>query len=141
MGLPTPVVRGKGKVVSTAQDILEQLAGTHEAPRLVLEYRHLAKLKSTYIDSLPLQADTESRVHTTFQAAATATGRKYSSVNPNLQNIPIRTELGRRDSRSLHSGARECELLVTLIIRRLELRLCWRISARIHFTATRLREQ
>jgi DNA polymerase I len=94
MGLPTPVVRGKGKVVSTAQDILEQLAGTHEAPRLVLEYRHLAKLKSTYIDSLPLQADTESRVHTTFQAAATATGR-LSSVNPNLQNIPIRTELGR----------------------------------------------
>ena len=94
MGLPTPVVRGKGKVVSTAQDILEQLAGTHEAPRLVLEYRHLAKLKSTYIDSLPLQADTESRVHTTFQAAATATGR-LSSANPNLQNIPIRTELGR----------------------------------------------
>ena len=94
MGLPTPVVRGKGKVVSTAQDILEQLAGTHEAPRLVLEYRHLAKLKSTYIDSLPLQADTESRVHTTFQAAATATGR-LSTANPNLQNIPIRTELGR----------------------------------------------
>jgi len=60
----------------------------------VLEYRHLAKLKSTYVDALPLQADAESRVHTTFQAAATATGR-LSSINPNLQNIPIRTELGR----------------------------------------------
>ena len=56
--------------------------------------RHLSKLKSNYIDSLPLLADADSRVHTTFQAAATSTGR-LSSVNPNLQNIPIRTELGR----------------------------------------------
>src|ERR1700733_13465646 len=94
MGLPAPVVRGKGKAVSTAQDVLEQLAEKHEVPKLVLEYRHLAKLKSNYIDALPLLADAESRVHTTFQAAATATGR-LSSVNPNLQNIPIRTELGR----------------------------------------------
>jgi DNA polymerase I len=94
MGLPAPVVRGKGKVVSTAQDVLEQLAEVHEVPRLVLEFRHLAKLKSNYIDALPLQADEGARVHTTFQAAATATGR-LSSVNPNLQNIPIRTELGR----------------------------------------------
>ncbi len=94
MGLPTPNVRGKGKVVSTAQDVLEQLAEVHDVPRLVLEFRHLSKLKSTYIDALPLQADSESRVHTTFQSAATATGR-LSSINPNLQNIPIRTELGR----------------------------------------------
>jgi DNA polymerase I len=94
MGLPAPVVRGKGKAISTAQDVLEQLAEKHDVPRLVLEYRHLAKLKSTYVDALPLQADAESRVHTTFQAAATATGR-LSSINPNLQNIPIRTELGR----------------------------------------------
>jgi DNA polymerase-1 len=94
MGLPAPVVRGKGKAVSTAQDVLEQLAEKHEVPKLVLEYRHLAKLKSNYIDALPLLADADSRVHTTFQAAATATGR-LSSVNPNLQNIPIRTELGR----------------------------------------------
>src|SRR6202042_3687951 len=94
LGLPAPVSRGKGKAVSTAQDVLEVLAAQHEVPRLVLEFRHLSKLKSNYIDSLPLQADTESRVHTTFQAAATATGR-LSSVNPNLQNIPIRTELGR----------------------------------------------
>jgi DNA polymerase-1 len=94
LGLPSPASRGKGKAVSTAQDVLEQLAEKHEVPRLVLEYRHLSKLKSNYIDALPLLADAESRVHTTFMAAATATGR-LSSVNPNLQNIPIRTELGR----------------------------------------------
>ena len=94
MGLPAPVVRGRGKAISTAQDVLEQLAETNEVPRLVLDFRHLSKLKSNYVDSLPLLADAESRVHTTFQAAATSTGR-LSSVNPNLQNIPIRTELGR----------------------------------------------
>jgi len=92
--LPAPASRGKGKAVSTAQDVLEQLAEKNEVPRLVLEYRHLSKLKSNYIDALPLLADSASRVHTTFMAAATATGR-LSSVNPNLQNIPIRTELGR----------------------------------------------
>jgi DNA polymerase-1 len=94
LGLQPPAVRGKGKTVSTAVDVLEQLAEKHDVPKLVLEYRQLAKLKSTYIDALPLLADAESRVHTTFQAAATATGR-LSSVNPNLQNIPVRTELGR----------------------------------------------
>lgn len=94
MGLPAPPSRGKGKAVSTAQAVLEQLAETHEVPRLVLEYRHFTKLKSNYIDALPLLTDTESRVHTTFQAAATATGR-LSSINPNLQNIPVRTPLGR----------------------------------------------
>jgi DNA polymerase-1 len=94
LGLPAPPSRGKTKAISTAQDVLEFLAGKHEVPRLVLEYRHLAKLKSNYVDALPLLADAQSRVHTTFQAAATATGR-LSSVNPNLQNIPVRTELGR----------------------------------------------
>jgi DNA polymerase-1 len=94
LGLQPPAVRGKGKAVSTAQDVMEQLAEQHEVPKLVLEYRHLSKLKSNYIDALPLLADSDSRVHTTFQAAATATGR-LSSVNPNLQNIPVRTELGR----------------------------------------------
>ena len=94
LGLPAPPSRGKAKAISTAQDVLELLAEKHDVPRLVLEYRHLTKLKSNYVDALPSLADTESRVHTTFQAAATATGR-LSSVNPNLQNIPIRTELGR----------------------------------------------
>jgi DNA polymerase-1 len=94
MGLPKPLKYGKGKVVSTAQDVLEELAEHNPVPRLVLEYRQLAKLKSTYIDSLPLLADASGRVHTTFQQVGTATGR-LSSTNPNLQNIPVRTELGR----------------------------------------------
>jgi DNA polymerase-1 len=94
VGLPKPIRYGKGKVVSTAQDVLEELANEHEAPRLVLEFRQLAKLKSNYSDSLPLLADRDGRVHTTFNAVGTATGR-LSSVNPNLQNIPTRTELGR----------------------------------------------
>ncbi len=109
LGLPAPVVRGKGKAISTAQDVLEQLAEKHDVPRLVLEYRHLSKLKSNYIDALPLLADSESRVHTTFQAAATATGR-LSSVNPNLQNIPIRTELG-REIRAAFTAAPGTQLL------------------------------
>jgi DNA polymerase-1 len=88
---------------------LEQLAEQHDVPRLVLEYRHLSKLKSNYIDALPLLADSESRVHTTFQAAATATGR-LSSVNPNLQNIPIKTELG-REIRAAFTAAPGTQLL------------------------------
>ncbi|MGB7191702.1 MAG: DNA polymerase I, partial [Acidobacteriaceae bacterium] len=94
MNLPKPMKYGKGKVVSTAQDVLEELAAHHDAPRMVLEFRQLAKLKSTYVDTLPLLADSEGRVHTTFNQVGTATGR-LSSTNPNLQNIPIRTELGR----------------------------------------------
>ena len=94
MALPKPMKYGRGKVVSTAQDVLEELAEHHDVPRLVLEYRQLAKLKSNYSDSLPLLADAQHRVHTTYNAVGTATGR-LSSTNPNLQNIPIRTELGR----------------------------------------------
>jgi DNA polymerase-1 len=109
LGLPAPASRGKGKAVSTAQDVLEQLAEAHEVPKLVLEYRHLSKLKSNYIDALPLLADADSRVHTTFMAAATATGR-LSSVNPNLQNIPIRTELG-REIRAAFTAAPGTQLL------------------------------
>jgi DNA polymerase-1 len=109
MGLPAPARRGKSKAVSTAQDVLEFLAEGHEVPRLVLEYRHLSKLKSTYIDALPSLADANSRVHTTFQEAATATGR-LSSINPNLQNIPVRTELG-REIRAAFTAAPGTELL------------------------------
>jgi DNA polymerase-1 len=94
MLLPKPMKYGKGKVVSTAQDVLEELAEQHPVPALVLEYRQLAKLKSTYLDSLPQLTDSQGRVHTTFNQVGTATGR-LSSTNPNLQNIPIRTALGR----------------------------------------------
>jgi len=78
-------------------------------PRMVLEYRQLAKLKSNYVDSLPLLADSEGRVHTTFNQVGTATGR-LSSTNPNLQNIPIRTELG-REIRAAFIAAPGCRLL------------------------------
>ncbi|HEX6495712.1 MAG TPA: DNA polymerase I [Acidobacteriaceae bacterium] len=94
MKLPKPLKYGKGKVVSTAQDVLEELAVHHPVAAQVLAYRQLAKLKSNYVDSLPHLADTEGRVHTTFNQVGTATGR-LSSTNPNLQNIPIRTEKGR----------------------------------------------
>jgi DNA polymerase-1 len=94
MLLPKPMKYGKGKVVSTAQDVLEELAEHHPVPALVLEYRQLAKLKSTYLDSLPQLTDAQGRVHTTFNQVGTATGR-LSSTNPNLQNIPVRTALGR----------------------------------------------
>jgi DNA polymerase-1 len=94
MLLPKPLKYGKGKVISTAQDVLEELAEHHPVPALVLEYRQLAKLRSTYLDSLPNLVDAEGRVHTTFNQVGTATGR-LSSTNPNLQNIPVRTALGR----------------------------------------------
>jgi DNA polymerase-1 len=94
MALPKPMKYGKGKVISTAQDVLEELAEHHPVPALVLEYRQLAKLRSTYLDSLPNLVDAEGRVHTTFNQVGTATGR-LSSTNPNLQNIPVRTALGR----------------------------------------------
>jgi DNA polymerase-1 len=95
LNLPKPVKYGKGKTISTAVDVLEGLAETHDAPRLVLEYRQLTKLKSTYVDALPaLLNHSSGRLHTTFGQTGTATGR-LSSTNPNLQNIPIRTELGR----------------------------------------------
>ena len=94
MELPKPMKYGKGKVISTAQDVLEDLAPHHEVPALVLEHRQLQKLKSTYLDQLPALADANGRVHTTFNQVGTATGR-LSSTNPNLQNIPIRTAVGR----------------------------------------------
>jgi DNA polymerase-1 len=81
---------------STAEDVLEQLAETHDLPRLVLEYRALSKLKTTYTDKLPQEIDPRTgRIHTSYQQAVAATGR-LSSSDPNLQNIPVRTAEGRR---------------------------------------------
>ncbi len=89
LGLPS------GKKLSTAADILETLAETHPIAQKVLDYRQIAKLKNTYVDALPLLIDAQTgRLHTTFNQCGAATGR-LSSSNPNLQNIPIRTELGR----------------------------------------------
>ncbi len=87
---------GKGKAVSTAAErVLEELAETHEIARKVLEYRQLTKLKGTYVDALPALIDPATgRIHTSFNQTGAATGR-LSSSNPNLQNIPIKTNLGR----------------------------------------------
>ena len=85
---------------STAEDVLEELADRFPLPRLILEYRGLAKLKSTYIDRLPAQIDARTgRVHTSYHQAVAVTGR-LSSSDPNLQNIPIRTPEGRRIRRA-----------------------------------------
>jgi DNA polymerase-1 len=95
MNLPSPVKYGKGKTISTAADVLEGLAAAYPVAQSVLDYRQLTKLKGTYIDALPLLIRPETqRLHTTFNQAGAATGR-LSSFNPNLQNIPIRTEEGR----------------------------------------------
>ena len=95
LNLPKPVKYGRGKTVSTAVDVLEGLAGDYEIAKLVLEFRQLSKLRSTYIDALPQMCRPGTgRIHTSFNQAATATGR-LSSTDPNLQNIPIRSELGR----------------------------------------------
>ena len=92
-----PVIRKTPKgQPSTAEDVLEQLASDYPLPKLILEYRSLSKLKSTYTDKLPLQIDAKTgRVHTSYHQAVASTGR-LSSSDPNLQNIPIRTEEGRR---------------------------------------------
>ena len=96
LNLQPPVRRGRGRVRSTAADILEDLAAQHPLPAKIIEYREIAKLKSTYVDSLPKLIHRETgRLHTSFSQTGTATGR-LSSSDPNLQNIPIRTELGRQ---------------------------------------------
>jgi DNA polymerase-1 len=90
-----PPPRRGGKVRSTAVDILEYMSDQHELPKKIIEYREIAKLKSTYVDALPklIHKDT-GRLHTNMSQTGTATGR-LSSSDPNLQNIPIRSELGR----------------------------------------------
>lgn len=88
--------RGKAKARSTAADVLEELSAQHPLPAKIIEYREISKLKSTYVDALPKLIHPETgRLHTSFSQTGTATGR-LSSSDPNLQNIPIRTELGRQ---------------------------------------------
>jgi len=99
LGLPALVKTPKGQP-STNEEALEAIADQHELPRVILEYRGLAKLRSTYTDKLPEMIDPDSgRVHTSYHQAGAATGR-LSSTDPNLQNIPIRTEDGRRIRRA-----------------------------------------
>jgi DNA polymerase-1 len=98
--LPAGKKTGKTRSASTAAEVLEELAEIHELPRRVIEWRGLQKLKSTYVDALPLLVNPGTgRIHTSFNQAVAATGR-LSSSDPNLQNIPIRTETGREIRRA-----------------------------------------
>lgn len=95
LALPTKGIK-KGKTAySTGQKELDKLRGSHPIIELIEQTRELSKLKSTYIDALPLLADDNGRIHTTFNQDVASTGR-LSSTHPNLQNIPVRTELGRK---------------------------------------------
>ena len=103
LGLPM-LKKTKTGQPSTAEPVLAELAQDYELPRVILEQRSLAKLKSTYADKLPLQVNANTgRIHSTFQQAVAATGR-LSSTDPNLQNIPIRTAEGRRVRQALVSA-------------------------------------
>jgi DNA polymerase I len=96
--------RRRSKPRSTAADVLEELALTHDLPKKVLEYREISKLKSTYVDALPKLIHAETgRLHTSFSQTGTATGR-LSSSDPNLQNIPVRSELGRQIRAAFAAG-------------------------------------
>ncbi len=124
--LPTLKRTGKTRAISTAVEVLEELAASHELPRLVLDWRGLQKLKGTYIDALPALVNPRTgRVHTSFNQAVAATGR-LSSSDPNLQNIPIRTEVGREIRRAF--VAEPGYLLVSADYSQIELRVLAHLS-------------
>jgi DNA polymerase-1 len=112
--LKLPVQRKTGITgeASTGQDVLEDLATEgHELPKKIIEYRQLAKLKGTYVDALPgLVSPVTNRVHASFNQTVAATGR-LSSSDPNLQNIPIRTELGRQIRQAFRAGKADWQIL------------------------------
>ena len=124
--LPALKRTGKTRAASTSVQVLEELALVHELPRMVLEWRSLQKLKGTYIDALPLLVNSETgRVHTSFNQAVAATGR-LSSSDPNLQNIPIRTELGREIRRAFVADAGA--VLISADYSQIELRVLAHLS-------------
>ncbi|HEX9780310.1 MAG TPA: DNA polymerase I [bacterium] len=125
--LGLPVIKRTKTGPSTDSDVLRQLAGRHPLPGCLIEYRELAKLRSTYVDALPKLVDARSgRIHTSWNQTATATGR-LSSSEPNLQNIPVKTELGRSIRRAFiaqEPGAR----LVSADYSQIELRILAHLS-------------
>ncbi len=125
--LNLPIIRKTPKgQPSTAEDVLEELAREHEIPRLLLEHRSLNKLKTTYIDKLPQQVNLHTgRIHTSYQQAVASTGR-LSSTSPNLQNIPIRTEQGRRIREAF--VAPESHKVMALDYSQIELRIMAHLS-------------
>ena len=128
LGMRTETIRRttKTKAQSTAFEVLEELALGHELPRLILEWRALMKLKGTYVDALPQLVNAETgRVHTCFNQAVAATGR-LSSSDPNLQNIPIRTEVGREIRRAF--VADRGNVLISADYSQIELRVLAHLS-------------
>jgi len=126
LGLPVRRKTPKGQP-STAEDVLLELADEYDLPRVIIEYRSVSKLKSTYTDKLPLQiAPGTGRVHTSYHQAVAATGR-LSSTDPNLQNIPIRTPEGRRIRQAFI--APENYLLLAADYSQIELRIMAHLSA------------
>jgi DNA polymerase-1 len=120
------VVRGTMKGTSTDQDVLEKLAVHHPLPAAVLEVRQLSKLKGTYLDALPQLVDPrDGRIHTTFNQSTAATGR-LSSSDPNLQNIPTRSDLGRRIRAAFVAGPGN--VLVSADYNQIELRILAHVS-------------
>ncbi len=120
LGLPVLGKTPKGEP-STAEDVLEDLAGQHPLPRLILDWRSLQKLRSTYTDTLPKQVNPRTgRIHTSYHQAVAATGR-LSSQEPNLQNIPVRTVEGRRIRQAFVAPAGR--LLCSIDYSQIELRL------------------
>jgi DNA polymerase-1 len=123
--LRLPVIKRGKTGPSVDQEVLEKLAEHHPLPEAIIEYRSLSKLKSTYLDTLPELVARDGRIHTTYHQAATATGR-LSSSDPNLQNIPIRTDLGREIRRAF--VAEEGHQLVSADYSQVELRLLAHIA-------------
>ena len=125
LGLPTLKKTKTG--YSTDAEVLEQLSLEHRLPSLLLEYRQLSKLKSTYVDALPTMIDPSTgRIHASFNQAATTTGR-LSSSDPNLQNIPIRTELGSR-IRAAFIPSSDDRLIMSADYSQIELRVLAHLS-------------
>lgn len=123
--LPTAGIK-KGKTgYSTAASELDKLRGQHAIIDLITQYREVTKLKNTYVDTLPKQVDEDSRVHTTFNMTVAPTGR-LSSNDPNLQNIPIRTDLGKRIRTAFVAG--RGKLLVSADYSQFELRIAAALS-------------
>jgi DNA polymerase-1 len=124
LGLPV-TQRTATRQPSTNEDALQELAAQHALPKLILDYRSLSKLKSTYTDKLPLQVADDGRLHTSYHQAVAATGR-LSSTDPNLQNIPIRTDEGRRIRRAFI--APPGKLLLAADYSQIELRIMAHLS-------------
>lgn len=128
--LQLPVIKRTKTGPSTDSDVLKQLSQQHPLPERLIQYRELSKLVSTYVDALPALADSEGRVHTSFNQTVTSTGR-LSSSEPNLQNIPIKTELGRMIRRAFIPGIKDAVLL-TADYSQIELRVLAHLSGDEH---------